>query len=123
MTAAAGQNGNPQVVNQSNTTMSVTNDSGNNPSKVTESVTFKVNIVSSNLGSVPGPPTGQVKFWDGPAGGSQIGGTKTLQTVGCNANSACITSDATTSLPAGAHTITVEYLGDSKFTTNTNNSL
>jgi CSLREA domain-containing protein len=124
LTAAAGQNGNPQVVNQSNTTMTVTNNSANNPSKVTESVTFKLNIKSSN-GSISVPPTGQVKFWDGPAGGTQIGGTKTLGTSGCtDAQSACVLSDATTSLSAGTHTITVEYLGpDLNFTANSNNSL
>src|SRR6185436_11871448 len=37
MTAGGGQNGNPQVINQSNTTMTVS--SSLNPSKVTESVT------------------------------------------------------------------------------------
>jgi large repetitive protein len=106
-----------QTVNQSNTTMSVS--SNNNPSKVSESVKFTVNIISSNVGTVPGPPSGQVKFWDGPAGGTQIGVTKTLTTGGsCNANSACVDSDATTSLTAGTHTITVEYLGDGTFTTN-----
>jgi len=42
--ASGGQNGNPQVINQANTTMTVTNSSGNNPSKVLESVKFTVNI-------------------------------------------------------------------------------
>src|SRR2546423_2032528 len=110
LTASGGQNGNPQVINQSNTTMTVS--SSLNPSKVTESVTFTLNIKSSNLAQVPGPPTGQVKFWDGPANtGTQIGATKTLANAGCaDASSACVNSDATTSLTAGTHTITVEYL-------------
>jgi CSLREA domain-containing protein len=121
LTASGGQNGNPQVINQANTTMTVA--SSLNPSKVSESVKFTVNIISSNLGAVPGPPTGQVKFWDGPANtGTQIGVTKTLGTGGsCNANSACVDSDTTTSLIAGTHTITVEYLGDSSFTANSAN--
>src|SRR2546423_10228714 len=105
LTASGGQNGNPQVINQSNTTMTVS--SSLNPSKVTESVKFTLNIKSSNLAQVPGPPTGQVKFWDGPAGGSQIGVTKTLGVASCaDANSACVDSDATTSLTAGTHIIT-----------------
>jgi hypothetical protein len=121
LTASGGQNGNPQVINQANTTMTVS--SSLNPSKVSESVKFTVNIISSNLGAVPGPPTGQVKFWDGPANtGTPIGVTKTLGSGGtCNANSACVDSDATTSLTAGTHTITVEYLGDSNFTANNAN--
>ena len=121
LTASGGQNGNPQVINQSNTTMTVS--SSKNPTNVLESVKFTVNIISSNLGTVPGPPTGQVKFWDGPANtGTQIGVTKTLGSGGtCNANSACVDSDATTSLTAGTHTITVEYLGDSNFTANSAN--
>ncbi|HBB98313.1 MAG TPA: hypothetical protein DC054_23265, partial [Blastocatellia bacterium] len=122
MTANAGQNGNPQVVNQSDTTMTVTNPAGNNPSKVTESVTFKVNIKSSNV-SITTPPTGNVKFWDGAIGGTQIGATKPLGTSGCaDAQSGCVSSDATTSLAAGNHTITVEYVGDSNYSANTNNS-
>lgn len=120
LTANGGQNGNPQVINQSNTTMTVS--SNNNPSKVTESVTFAVNIKSSNLAQVPGPPTGNVKFWDGAIGSTQIGATKALGTVGCaDASSACVNSDATTSLTAGTHTITVEYVGDSNFTANSAN--
>src|SRR5439155_24815944 len=71
LTASGGQNGNPQVINQSNTTMTVS--SSLNPSKVTESVTFRLNIKSSNLAAVPGPPTGQVKCWDGAVGSTQIG--------------------------------------------------
>src|SRR2546423_7238690 len=71
MTAAAGQNGNPQVVNQSNTTMTVTS-SPVGPILVTQPVTFTVKIVSSN-GSVTAAPTGTVKFFDGASGVNQIG--------------------------------------------------
>jgi CSLREA domain-containing protein len=112
--------GNPQVVNQSNTTMTVT--SSNPSAKVTESVTFTLNIKTN--GGVAGPPGGtlNVKFWDGPANtGTLIGGPKTLGTSGCiDATYSCVDSDVTTSLTAAGspHTITVEYLGDPNFSAN-----
>jgi CSLREA domain-containing protein len=107
-----------QQVNQANTTETVL--SSLNPSKVSENVTFTGQVVSASVGTVPGPPTGQMKFWDGPAGtGTQIGATKTVASGGtCPANFACAASDPTSALTAGTHTITIEYLGDATFNPN-----
>jgi CSLREA domain-containing protein len=125
MTAVGpGQNGNPQVVNQSNTTMTVTS-SPVSPTLVSQPVTFTVKIVSSN-GSVTAAPTGTVRFFDGASGVNQIGSDVTL-TPGaggaCPVGTSCADSAAISTLTAGSHTITVDYLADSNYTAHSTNIL
>ena len=96
-----------QTVNQDGTTSSVT--SSDNPSASGELVTFTATVAANAPGS--GTPTGSVTFFDG---------TTTLGTVSLSAGSA---SYSTSSLALGSHSITVQYLGDSNFTTSTSSVL
>jgi hypothetical protein len=91
--------GNPQVVNKSNTTTSVT--SSQNPSTFGQSVTFTATVTPVAPGG--GTPTGTVTFLDG---GSPIG-TATL-----SGGQATFTTSA---LATGSHTITTSYGGDANF--------
>jgi CSLREA domain-containing protein len=104
LTAANGQNGNPQVVNQAGATVTLV--SSLNPSLVTQNVTF-TGTVSSN-GGLGGTPTGTLTFKDG---GSPItcsnGGGQTL--------SGGVGTCQIATLSAGNHTITVDYSGDTNF--------
>ncbi|HLZ00021.1 MAG TPA: Ig-like domain repeat protein [Candidatus Angelobacter sp.] len=90
--------GNPQVVNKTDTTTTVT--SAQNPSVFGQSVTFTA-TVAPVVGS--GTPTGTVTFLDG---GSPIG-TGTL--------SGGIATFTTSALAVGNHTITTSYGGDGNF--------
>jgi len=91
--------GNPQVVNKSDTSTTVT--SSVNPSVFGQSVTFTATV--SPVAPGAGTPTGTVTFLDG---GSPIG-TGTL--------SGGIATFTTSALSAGNHTITTSYGGDGNF--------
>ena len=95
--------GNPQVVNKTDTTTTVT--SSQNPSVFGQSVTFTATVAPVPPGS--GTPTGTVSFLDG---GSPIG-TGTL--------SAGVATFTTSALATGSHTITTSYGGDPNFNGNT----
>jgi len=91
--------GNPQVVNKSDTTTTLTSSA--NPSVFGQSVTFTATVSAAGLGS--GTPTGTVTFLDG---GNSIG-TGTL--------SGGVATFTTSALAVGNHTITTSYGGDGNF--------
>ncbi|HET6929299.1 MAG TPA: Ig-like domain repeat protein [Candidatus Acidoferrum sp.] len=91
--------GNPQVVNKTNSTTTVTSSA--NPSVFGQVVTFTATV--SPVGPGAGTPTGTVTYLDG---GSPIG-TGTL-TGG-------IATFTTSALSIGNHTITTSYGGDGNF--------
>src|SRR4029077_11163836 len=91
--------GNPQVVNKTNSTTTVT--SSQNPSIFGQSVIFTATV--SPVAPGAGTPTGTVTFLDG---GSPIG-TGTL--------SGGVATFATSALTVGNHTITTSYGGDGNF--------
>ena len=88
------------TVNLANTTTAVTSD--NNPAGVTDPITFTATVTSPS-----GTPTGAVTFFDN---GNSMG------TFPLTAGVATLT---TSTLPAGSHTITVTYSGDTNFDTST----
>ena len=91
-----------QVVNQGNTSTSIT--SSLNPSAFGQSITFSADVaVISGLGI----PTGSVTFIDG----NSVIGTGTL-----NEGVATLT---TSNLSVGSHSITAVYSGDNNFNTST----
>jgi hypothetical protein len=93
--------GNPQVVNNPNTTTTITSSA--NPSDLGQPVTFTA--VVSAVQSGVGTPTGTVQF---KANGNNLGGPVTLNGGG--------TAQLTTSsLTTGNHTITADYSGDGNF--------
>jgi hypothetical protein len=91
--------GNPEVVNQANTSTAVT--SSQNPSGLGQPVTFTATVSAVAPGA--GTPTGTVTFLDG---GSAVG-TGTL--------SGGIATLTTSALAVGSHTITTTYAGDGNF--------
>src|SRR6202008_421471 len=91
--------GNPQVVNKTNSTTTVT--SSQNPSIFGQSVAFTATV--SPVAPGAGTPTGTVTFLDG---GSPIG-TGTL--------SGGVATFATSAFAVGNHTITTSYGGDGNF--------
>jgi hypothetical protein len=93
--------GNPQVVDKSDTTTTVTSSA--NPSAIGQAVTLTATITAAGAGS--GIATGSVTFLDG---GSALGAPVALDPTG----HASIT---TSSLMAGSHTITASYGGDANF--------
>jgi autotransporter-associated beta strand protein len=93
-----------QTVNQASTTSTVTGSP--NPASVGQSVTFTATVTANAPGA--GTPTGTVSFRDGVT----LLGTAALDSTG----RAFL---PTSSLAAGAHTITVVYSGDSNFATST----
>jgi uncharacterized repeat protein (TIGR01451 family) len=78
--------------------------SSNNPSAPGQSVTF-----TATVSSTAGTPTGTVQFKDN---GTNLGAAQTL-------NGSGVAQVTTTTLTAGAHTITADYLGDANFSTST----
>ena len=95
--------GNPQVVNQADTSTVVASDQ--NPSTFGQSVTFSATVAATPPGA--GTPTGTVTFLDGasPIGtGTLLGGVATL---------------TTSALTGGNHTITTSYNGDGSFSGST----
>jgi len=96
-----------QLVGQASTTTAV--GSSLNPSIYGQSVTFTatISVVAPGAGS----PTGTVEFFDG-----------TTQ-IGSGGVSGGTASFSTTSLIAGAHSITAEYLGDNNFTGGTSSAI
>ena len=108
MTANAGQNGNPQVVNKSNTTTTLS-PSPASPSTPGSPVTFTATVTSQT--SVTGPPAGTVQFFDGAnpitcTGGGESG-TNTGETL-VSGTATCTTSTLTTAV----HSITATYTGN-----------
>ncbi len=100
------QNTGDLVVSQSSTTTTLTSSA--NPSATGSSVTFTATVAAVSPGS--GTPTGSVTFM---ADGTTITGSPvTLNSSG----GATIT---TSTLTAGAHSITAVYSGDTNFTTST----
>jgi len=98
-------NTNPQVVNQTGSTATTTTlISSQNPSNLSQSVTFTATVSGSG-----GTPTGSVTFTDTTT--SQTLGTVTLTTIG-GAQQAAFTMSA---LPAGTHHIQASYNGDANF--------
>ncbi len=98
-----------QQVNQSDVTVTVL--SSQNPSLVTQSVTFTAQLNSNT--AIPGPPTGTIQFHEGA---TNFGAPVALTTGGgCPAGKSCATSIAVSSLAAGTHTITADYNGDTNF--------
>ena len=98
--ASAGSlTGNPQVVNQANSSTAVT--SSQNPSGFGQSVTFTATVSAVAPGA--GTPTGTVTFLDG---GSPVG-TGNL--------SGGIATFTTSALTVGSHTVTTSYGGDGNF--------
>lgn len=95
--------GNPQVVNKSNTTATVTDPQ--NPSTSGQSVTFTATV--SPVAPGAGTPTGTITFLDG---GSPIG-TATL--------SGGVATFTTSALAVGSHTVTTSYAGDANFASST----
>ncbi len=93
-----------QVVNQDATTSVAVSSA--NPSVSGQSVTFTATITANAPGS--GTPTGTVTFLDG----STTLGTGTL-------NGSGVTTFNTSALTVGSHSITVDYGGDTNFTTST----
>ena len=94
-------NGNPQVVNNPNTTTTIT--SSINPSDFGQPVTFTALI--SAVQSSAGTPTGTVQFKDN---GNNLGVPVTL-------NGGGMAQFTTSSLTIGNHGITANYSGDSNF--------
>jgi large repetitive protein len=92
------------TINKAPTTTTVV--SSVNPSVIGQSVTFTATVVATPPGT--GTPTGNVQFMDGA---NPIGGLITL-----SAGSASL---STAALTLGAHTITVNYLGDVDFVIST----
>ena len=95
--------GNPQVVNQANSSTAVT--SSQNPSGLGQPATFTATV--SAVAPGVGTPTGTVTFLDA---GSPLG-TGTL--------SGGIATFTTSALAVGSHTITASYGGDGNFNGNT----
>jgi hypothetical protein len=99
-----------QTVNKAPTSTSLTAGPGSpNPSTVGQAVTF-VATETANSPSVA-TVTGSVRFYSD--------GTTVLGTVTLSSGTASLTTSA---LPAGSHTITAIYLGNSGFITSTSNS-
>ena len=92
-----------QTVNQDGTTTVVSSSA--NPTVVGQSVTFTAAVSAAAPGS--GTPTGQVMFYDG---------TTKIDTATLSSGSA---SYSTSALAVGRHSITVQYNGDTDFTTST----
>jgi CSLREA domain-containing protein len=97
------------AVNQSGTSTAVT--SSLNPSLVTQNVTFTATVTSTS--GFAGPPTGTVTFKDGvnPITCSNAGGQAL--------NGSGVATCQIATLPAGSHSITAVYPGDTNFTTST----
>jgi CSLREA domain-containing protein len=110
LTANGGQNGNPQVVNKSNTTTTVSPNPAS-PALPATPVVFTATVASQT--AVTGPPAGKVQFFDGvnPITCSDTGngesGTNTGETLVAG-SAHCTTSTLTTAV----HSITATYTGD-----------
>jgi|GEM_PF-958927 len=114
LSAAAGQNGDPQVVNKSNTTMNL----GTSGSPVTPgtNVTFTATISSAT--AVSANRTGTVTFYDGTATpGNEITACGAAGVVTVSSNQA---QCSTTTLSEATHTITAVYSGDATYNGVTN---
>ncbi len=97
------------TVSASGTSTAVT--SSLNPSLVTQNVTFTATVTSTS--GFAGPPTGTVTFKDGvnPITCSNAGGQAL--------NGSGVATCQIATLPAGSHSITAVYPGDTNFTTST----
>jgi CSLREA domain-containing protein len=97
------------AVSASGTSTAVT--SSLNPSLVTQNVTFTATVTSTS--GFAGPPTGTVTFKDGvnPITCSNVGGQAL--------NGSGVATCQIATLPAGSHSITAVYPGDTNFTTST----
>jgi CSLREA domain-containing protein len=97
------------AVSASGTTTAVT--SSLNPSLVTQNVTFTATVTSTS--GFAGPPTGTITFKDGvnPITCSNVGGQAL--------NGSGVATCQIATLPAGSHSITAVYPGDTNFTTST----
>jgi hypothetical protein len=93
------------TVNQATTTTDIASDA--NPSALGQNVTF-----TSNVTSTAGTPTGSVNFKEGVT----TLGTGTL-------NGSGTATFSTTSLTAGSHNITAEYVGDTNFSGSSSGTL
>ena len=114
LSAAGGQNGDPQVVNKSNTTMTL----GTSGSPVTPgtNVTFTATINSAT--AVTANRTGTVTFYDGTATpGNEITACGASGVVTVSSNQA---QCSTTTLSEATHTITAVYSGDATYNGVTN---
>jgi Bacterial Ig-like domain (group 3)/Kelch motif/Galactose oxidase, central domain len=100
-----------QVVNQASTTTTVT--SSVNPSSLGQSVTFTATVAAVAPGS--GNATGTVTFKDGS---NTLGSGTLLTTVGVTS-----ATFSTSSLSAGAHSITAVYGSDANFRGSTSSAL
>lgn len=98
-------------VNQTSVGVSIDLESSNNPANPGADVQFSA-TVSSAVSTITATPTGQVTFFDG---NTRIG---TAQL-----SSGTATFDAGSSLAGGAHSITAQYSGDSKFAAGTSSAL
>jgi len=114
LTAFGGQNGNPQVVNKSNT-MTVLGSSAN-PSTPTQTVTYTATVSSAT--AVTGPPTGTVTFKDG------VNTITCSNAGGLTLSSGVATCQFTYPNPTGSpHSISAVYNGDGTFNTSTSNTV
>jgi CSLREA domain-containing protein len=99
-----------QVISKTTPTVVVT--SSVNPSSASQSVTFTAKVTSSNTAEFPGPPSGTIQFKDGA---TNIGSTVTLTAGACPGGTPAETVCAvqsTSTLTAGTHVITADYVGD-----------
>ena len=95
-----------QVITSALATPTITLTSSANPASVSAQVTF-----TASLTSAAGTPTGSITFYDGT---TQLGsGSVTSGMASCS----------TSTLAAGAHTITATYGGDSNFSSVTGSAL
>jgi hypothetical protein len=108
---AAGGNAIVAAVNQTPVGVAIDLGSSNNPANPGADVQFSA-TVSSAVSTISATPAGQVTFYDGA---KQIG-TAPL-------SSGTATFDAGSSLAGGAHSITAQYSGDSKFAAGTSSAL
>jgi hypothetical protein len=97
-----------QIVNKADTTTTI--ESSSNPSASGDPITFTATVSSTAPGE--GTPTGTVAFKDG---GITIG-TASLDSSG-------VAEFTTSSLSAGSHAITAEYLGNGNFNPSTSETL
>src|SRR5262249_15823910 len=108
LTANGGQNGNPQVVNKSNTTTTLS-PSPASPALPATPVVFTATVASQT--AVAGPPAGKGQFFDGAnpitCTGAGESNTSTGETL-VSGQATCTTSTLSTAV----HTITATYTGD-----------
>jgi hypothetical protein len=96
-----------QVVNPISTTTTLV--SSLNPSSGGQSVTFSATV--TDVGGVPGTPTGTVIFLDG------------ITLLGTGTLSAAVATFTTSSLATGNHSITARYGGNTTFAVSTSNAV